>query len=61
MKQLRVNGIKGMTEALHDDCVHLMRLSRGDDVLQEAFRSALRPLEAAESRAAELLEERASA
>lgn len=56
MKKLRARGIEGITEALRDDCVHLMRLSRDDEVLQEAYRSTLGPLEAAEARAAEILE-----
>ena len=53
-----------MTEQLRDDCVYLMRLSREDDVLQEAFKPALGSLEAAETRVSELLEllkERANA
>lgn len=55
MKQLRAKGIQELSRQLRSDCVHLMRLSRDDEVLQEAFRSALTPLEVAETQAAELV------
>lgn len=45
-----------MTEGLRADCVHLMRLSREDEVLQEAYRTTLAPLEAAETRTAEIID-----
>lgn len=56
MKELRARGIQTLTKALRGDCVQLMRLSRDDVVLQGDYRGALHFLEAAETRAALLVQ-----
>lgn len=61
MKQLRAEGIERLIATLREDSIHILRLSRDDDALQVALRETLRPIELAENRIAELLEERASA